>query len=104
MGNTLDTTATLQCPHGGRVMINTSNTRVLANGIPVALQSDSFTIAGCPLNSPCVKVIWLVPDLVTRAIGTPTLSRSSIGICLGGDGFPRGLATVLNTQPRVSSR
>ena len=72
MGDPLTTAAVLTCPHGGTVSITSSNSGVTADGAPLALAGDSFTISGCPFQipvgpgtkpSPCVTVKWLVTDL-----------------------------------------
>lgn len=111
-GNTLSTTATLMCPHGGSVQIITANTRVKADGGFVALATDSFIVSGCPnqipaapspIPSPCVQVQWIVPDTRNTVNGTPTLSQSSVGLCLSATGIPQGPVGIVNTQARARS-
>lgn len=108
MGHTLGSASQLSCPHGGTVSI-VSTSPASASGTPVATTADTFTIAGCPFTlpgpkpSPCVRVLWLIPDLRVTSGGNPTLSRSSIGLCLSADSIPQGTVTVTSTQERVSS-
>lgn len=110
-GNSLNVTATLQCPHGGTVQIISANTRIKAGGAPLALSTDTFVVAGCPFQipavvpipSPCVTVQWIVTDLRDKVNGTPTLSQSSVGLCLSAAQVPQGPVVILTTQPRVSS-
>ena len=83
-GNTLNISASLQCPHGGTVQIIPSNPRVRAGGGAIATANDTFIVVGCPFQlpttpptpSPCVKVQWIVTDLRSTAGGAPTLSMS----------------------------
>lgn len=103
-GNSLTTSSTLQCPHGGTVIIVSTNLRVDAVNAPIATLSDVFVIAGCPLSSPCLTVRWLIPDFRVKANGSLTLSRSSLGLCLNAFQTPQGLAIVVNTQARVKSQ
>lgn len=105
--------ATLQCPHGGAVQIATTNARTGAAGAFMAAATDTFVVAGCPFQipavvpipSPCVKVLWLVPDFRVRiAGGNPTLSRSDAGLCLSAAGIPQGPVMIQATQTRVQSQ
>jgi hypothetical protein len=111
-GQTLTTASTLQCPHGGTVQIVSSNTSVKADEVALALAADTFTISGCPFQipaapspipSPCVTVQWLKTDLKTTVNGTPTLSTTSVGLCLAATQVPQGSVIIANTQTRVSS-
>ncbi len=111
-GNALTTTAVLQCPHGGTVSIVSTNTRVSADSSPLALASDTFTIAGCPFQipvgtgtvpNPCVKVQWVVTDLRDTVNGTPTLSASSTGLCLAANQAPQGNVIISSTQAKAST-
>lgn len=107
-GHALTVASTLACPHGGSVQIASANTRTKASGAFAATATDTFTIAACPFQipaavpipSPCVTVLWLVPDVRVRVNGTPTLSRSSAGLCLSPLGVPQGPVVVQATQVR----
>jgi len=110
-GNSLTINSTLQCPHGGTVQIITTNTTTKADNGFVATPSDTFIISGCPFQipavvpipSPCLTVQWLVPDTRVKVNGNPTLSQSSVGLCLSAAQLPQGPVTVANTQQKMSS-
>ena len=110
-GQLLTTTSTLQCPHGGTVAIVSANTRVKAGGTPLALATDTFTIAGCPFQipiglgtvpSPCIQVQWVVTNLRTQVNDTPTLSTNSSGLCLAATQVPQGPVSIVQAQPQAS--
>jgi hypothetical protein len=109
-GFAITTAASLRCPHGGIVSIQTTNTKTSADRTFAARQNDIFTIAGCPFTlpgptpSPCVTVRWLVPDVRVRVNGTFTLSQGSTGLCLSGLQVPQGPVVVVSTQTSVSTR
>jgi hypothetical protein len=110
VGNSLITSATLQCPHGGAVQIVSSNTRVKATSTPMATSADTFIIAGCPLvlpsgtASPCLSVKWIVTDTRVKVGGTLTLSTASQGLCLNVGQAPQGPVTIVSTQAKVKSQ
>jgi hypothetical protein len=108
-GGALTTMATLQCPHGGTVAIVSTNARVAVGGAPLALATDTFTIAGCPfvigiVPSPCIRVQWILTDLRNTVGGVPTLSAGSVGLCLAGTQVPQGPVVIVAAQPAVSSQ
>lgn len=103
----LTTASSLMCPHGGTVSIVSANARVLA-AAPLALATDTFTIAGCPFQipvgpalvpHPCVSVQWVLSNLHTFVNGAPTLNADSAGLCLAADQVPQGPVSVVQTQP-----
>ena len=99
--------ANIVCPHGGKVNIITSNTRVFISGQPVSTQNDLYQIAGCPFTipsgpyHPCVQVKWLVPSNRILVNGQPAILQSSSGICQASDQAPQGAPIVVATQIRV---
>lgn len=109
-GHGLNTVSRLQCPHGGQVQIQSTNTRSKTLGSPMASTADVYTIVGCPFQlpgptpSPCVRVQWLVPDSRVRVNGSYTLSRSSTGLCLSAAGVPQGQVILVTTQAREQSQ
>jgi len=112
-GNTLNVNSTLQCPHGGAVQIISANVRVKVDNALAALATDQFIISGCPFQipigvgtkpSPCMTVQWLVTDLRTKVNSTPTLSKSSVGLCLTAEQIPQGPVSIVNTQAKTSSQ
>jgi hypothetical protein len=109
MGQSLDPTAQLVCPHMGQVLIATADSRLRTAGGGVVLVGDALTITGCPFTigpkaSPCVRVQWLVPDQHVKVGGTPTLSTTAAGVCMSADGTPQGPVAVLSAQARVTTR
>lgn len=106
----LTTGSSLQCPHGGTVIIASTNTRALASA-PLALATDTFSVAGCPFQipigvgtvpHPCVSVQWTKPNVRTSVNGAPTLAQDSVGLCLAADQAPQGPVSIVLTQPRAS--
>lgn len=108
-GNLLTTQTTIQCPHGGSVILFTSNSKVFAQSAPVLLESDAHPIAGCPFTigtkySPCIRVQWSAGSTRSDIQGTPELVQSSIGQCMNAEGAMQGVALIVNTQPKVTSQ
>ena len=107
MGNLLNTSSVLMCPHGGTVMIVSSNTQVMAAGAPLVTASDTFTISGCTFSigttpHPCVEVQWDTPDDSSQIDGDFTLSEDSVGMCVAADEAVQGAVKVDSTQEKVS--
>ena len=112
-GNTLNVNSVLQCPHGGSVQIITANARVKVDNAFAALATDQFIISGCPFQipigtgtkpSPCLTVQWLVTDMRSKVNSTPTLSKSSVGLCLTAEQIPQGPVSIVNTQVKTSTQ
>jgi hypothetical protein len=111
-GNLLTINSSLQCPHGGSVQIVSANTRVKAAGAFAALVTDTFMVSGCPFQipatppipSPCLTVQWLVTNLKTDVNSTPTLSESSVGMCLSAEQIPQGPVSIITTQAKVAGQ
>jgi len=106
----LATAATLNCPHGGQVVISSSNTKVLA-GAALALATDTFTITGCPFQlptpggpvaHPCVCVQWVKTNRQCSVGGVPTLAADSAGLCLAADQVPQGSVVISPAQTQAS--
>lgn len=98
--------AVAMCPHGGQVTTVSANARVLVSGMPVALLTDQFIVAGCVFNvsgapQPCVKVLWSAPTVETLVNGQPAVTAASVGMCIAANGAPNGPAIVAYTQPLV---
>src|SRR6266702_3233134 len=108
-GASVNQSATLMCPHGGKVTIIPSGARVKAGGSLVATQSDTFTVVGCPfvagtVLSPCLTVQWVSPDISVTLGGVPTVSQGSVGLCLNRLQWPQVPVAVVTTQAQVHSR
>lgn len=111
-GHMLDATASLKCPHGGKVKIVVVHRLARAGGALLATTKDKFTVIDCPFQipavvpipSPCMTVRWLVPDLLVTAGKAATLSQSSLGICYSAQQAPQGLVIIKSTQSKVTSK
>ena len=106
MGNLLNTSSTLMCPHGGSVSITSSNSVAKADGAFIARGSDTFTISGCAFTlgttpHPCVRVQWTLTAMMHKAAGDLCLTMDSIGLCLAADSAPQGPVQINNTQAKV---
>ena len=109
--NSITTTATLQCPHGGSVQIVSTNAKVRADNAFMATATDTFTVSGCPFQlpttpptpSPCITVKWLATDMRVKVNSGQTLSRSSSGSCQSALQVPQGAPVIVNTQTKVMS-
>lgn len=106
-GPFITATATLLCPHGGKVAIAPASSRALAGGAPIATAADTFVISGCaftlpgPVPSPCVKVQWVVPEMRVQHGGAPALDAASVGLCLAASGAPQGPVVIQPAQTRA---
>ena len=105
----LDNLASYSCPHGGQVIIRTTNTRVKAEGSRFLLRvRDTFLVVGCPFTlfwgpSPCVRVWWFNPSKRVKVMGVPVLLESSVGLCLSSAYIPQGLVIVTGQQNRAKA-
>jgi uncharacterized Zn-binding protein involved in type VI secretion len=102
--------AQTNCPHMGQATTVSTNSRVLVSGQPVAILTDTTTIAGCPFQiptpagpkpQPCVKVLWTVGATRVFVNGQPVLLQTSVGVCQSVEQIPQGPPTVVATQTRV---
>lgn len=107
MAALLNTSSVMMCPHGGTVSVTSSNSKAKAGGDFILRPSDTFTIAGCPLNisgapHPCVSVKWVVSGRRSKAASDFTLNSDSVGLCQAGDQAPQGTVLINFTQSKVS--
>jgi hypothetical protein len=109
-GHAIQVGATIQCPHGGQATIASTNIRVKAGGMAVALADDPTTVAACPFQvpigtgtkpQPCVKVQWTVPAGRVKVMGRSVLLKDSTGVCQSVEQIPQGAPSVTVTQVRV---
>lgn len=106
MPQLLNQSSSLLCPHGGQVNIITANARSKAAGAFLIRKTDTFVIAGCPLNvsgapHPCVTVEWTAEAGRSQSSGAAQLHSSSVGLCKATDGAVQGTVQVVNTQAKV---
>jgi hypothetical protein len=105
MGGFLTTSSTLMCPHGGTVMVASSDVRVQAADGPILRSSDVFTVVGCPFTigvvyHPCATLKWVQPSLQSQAMSDSTLTQESVALTQAADQAVQGTAQVVVTQPR----
>ncbi len=107
-GKYLTTASNIQCPHGGQLMLVTTNSKVLAGGALILLESDTHVVTGCPFTigtkySPCVQVKWSAGSVKTSINGTAPLVNSSIGKCYSPENALQGVAMVVNKQMKADA-
>ena len=107
MAKLLNTSTSMMCPHGGTVQAISSNTRARAGGDFILRSTDTFTIAGCPLNiagalHPCIQARWVQTALRSKAVNNPTLTDESVGLCVAADQAVQGTVQITVTQQNVS--
>jgi len=105
--------ATVQCTHGAPANIIPTQTRVLVNGLPVALITDQVVVAGCPFTlpppkpQPCVTVKWLMPSARVLINGQAAMVISAPGagpgLCQSAEQIPQGPPMVSAVQTRVTA-
>ena len=94
--------ATVLCMHAGQAQPAVTDPRVRVGGQPIAKQTSTYTIAGCPFMigtspSPCVTAQWITSATRVRASGVPVLLQDSQAICA-----PNGTGVnIIVTQVRV---
>jgi hypothetical protein len=109
-GEYLTDSSNIICPHGGNIMLQTSNTRVKSDNTFVLLETDTHTVSGCPFTlpnnepSPCVRIEWSNGSSVCSINGTPILKKESIGNCYSPKNVMQGIAIIINTQMKVKTR
>lgn len=93
------------CPHGGQVLMQTENPRVLVSGQPVVTISDTGTVQGCPnAAGPCESVQWIRPANRVMVNGKPVILQSSAGVCRNATQVATGSVTIMQIQQRVSGQ
>ena len=110
--HTLNIQSSLQCPHGGTVLIVPANARAKARRVAIVTVNDSFSVVGCPFQlptapptpSPCISVQWIVTDSHVKAARASTLSEASQGLCYNAQQAPQGPVTIAAGQSKVASR
>jgi len=104
----LTTTSSVQCPHGGRAILTTSNTSSQA-GTPMLLESDTHPVVGCSFfagsnYSPCLTIEWSAGASALTIGGTKVLLKTSVGKCKAGTGAIQGVAIIASTQTPVQPK
>ena len=99
--------STVQCMHGGTVVLRTSNTTSSA-GAAMLLESDVHSVVGCTFYngssySPCLTIEWKAGAGALTVGGTKVLVKSSVGTCKNGP-IVQGIALISSTQTPVTAR
>lgn len=99
----------MMCPHGGSVMLSSSQAQVKAQQGLVLRPGDSFSIVGCAFNvasspHPCTTVMWQSPAVSVKAGGEAVLTSASVGLCQAADQAPQGSVMIQMTQTKASAR
>jgi len=102
-GYILHNGASILCSHAGTAMPSAPVPRVKVGGQPVAVQTDVFTVAGCPFTTPagvplpCVTASWVTGAVRVKAQGMPVLLMDSQALTV-----PNGVPlNVVSAQVRV---
>lgn len=106
MGYVLDESTTVQCPHGSPAVVVATQARVRLGGKRALTEADPITVPGCPfikanVPSPCTRVQWLPSKARAKAAGSPVLTSDTVGLFVGPDGAPQGVAQFRGYQTRV---
>ena len=108
-GSALTTLSSVQCPHGGRAVLTTSNTHASAGpGAQVLLETDTHAVVACSFYngstySPCLTIEWSAGASAVSVNDTAVLVKSSVGQCKNGSGVVQGVAVVASTQLPVTA-
>lgn len=108
-GQVLTTSSTIICTHGGQAILSTANAKVSVDNAPALLESDIHPVVGCPFTvgtkySPCIRIEWTAGAAKVTINETKVLVSSSIGKCINGEGAPQGVASIINTQTKVTGQ
>lgn len=104
----LTTTSQIQCPHGGRAILLTTNAVTTATRANCLLATDIHTVVGCPFTigpkySPCVRIEWQSPATKVTVQGTAVLLQSSVGTCYSPENAPQGVAIIGGVQSKAGA-
>lgn len=99
---------TIQCPHGGMVVIVPSQAKVMLNSAPALLSSDAAQVAGCVFMvgtkpQPCVTVQWSAEATRVQVNNQAPLLATSVGMCKSAEGIVQGVAIVNGAQSKVGA-
>ena len=81
--------SSLNCPHGGTVTATAIPKPGGWSGgdkVPLTM-TDKFTISGCPMTKPCVKVKW-------TSSPSKFLDARSVGLCVNALNLPQGQVVI----------
>jgi hypothetical protein len=91
--------AQVTCPHTtGQAFPDQTDLRVSVSGQAVMTVARSYTIAGCPQNTPCSKAAWIEGAQRVTASGLPVAIHNGQSLCV-----PSGKLNPVLFQQRVSA-
>jgi len=108
-GNILTTASQVQCTHGAKATLTTSNAKVRVDGSYALLESDIHLVSGCPFTvpgpkpQPCVRIEWSAGATMVKVSDTAVLVMSSVGKCISAEGATQGVAIIAQTQAKVKA-
>lgn len=102
------TASQVQCMHGGMATLVTTNSVLLAGGMPALLETDIPIIAGCAfvvgvVPSPCLTIEWAGAATKLTVNGAGVVLIDSIGMCMNAAGAPQGVAIVSGGSPTLEA-
>jgi hypothetical protein len=108
MASILTIDSSIQCPHGGMAVLETTNTAFLVDDSPALLESDLHVISGCAFTvgvvySPCVQIQWSGGAEMLTVDDVGVLLETSSGLCCNAAGAPQGSAIVAGANPEVDA-
>src|SRR5256885_938660 len=96
-GPILHLDATVLCAHGGQAFPEDSSSRVFVSGKPITTIAVSYTVEGCPLDSPCVTAQWTAGATRVTSEGQPVVIMTGMSTCV-----PTGTPLMpMSAQTRV---
>jgi hypothetical protein len=104
----LTTLSSIQCPHGGKVILTTSNAVAQVDGGFFLLVTDEHNVVACPFTvpgpkpQPCVTLRWLVGASQTKVNQVSVLLQNSAGMCFSAEEIPQGPPVVQQVQSKAS--
>jgi uncharacterized Zn-binding protein involved in type VI secretion len=95
--------ASVTCVHGGQAIATVPSPSVTLDGMPAAVISDPWTVAGCTgvpsAVPPCVTAQWTVGSVRVTSFGQPLVIDSGVAQCA-----PTGTPLLpIVTQVRVTA-
>ncbi len=106
-GFVLPSTVSMTCPHGGQIIVPPIPPKVVANGgsmIPLSNLAQ-WSVVGCSVVPPCVKVAWVNVSARVKIFGQPVLVQAPAppppltpgnGSCSGAPPGPPLINAMLN--------
>ncbi|WP_299088177.1 hypothetical protein [uncultured Microbacterium sp.] len=86
-GPILHAGAVVTCAHGGQATPTAPVARVLVSGMPVAVMTAPYAVAGCAFvppggNGPCATAQWTVGAVRVTVTGQPVVIQSGVATCV----------------------